>query len=213
MTRKRGYQVWIPDDKLITEWENNRRTNAHLLYTEKVGKKPYYAEEESFGSDVGNVLFINIPRRPDVTVEEVIDEAQPVKNALAVLSAKTRLLNGRTHLISTVGESRRHLYVALLNHYEVCEEIGIPEESVIFCLERQHKAIAVDIHGVNRFADDRFEVLDYMGSNVEKIMFTGHGDMKIPKLTEQEAREKGIILAKSWGDIFKLPYPHRRMAE
>lgn len=142
------------------------------------------------GVDIGNVIMTSDTDNPDRSVfgDDFLKTPQ-VEGAFDTLAEITASnLWGPTVLISKCGLRVQDRTLQWLEAQKFYEKTGVAPSNVYFCRERSDKAAIAAGLAVTHFVDDRLDVLSYMPSTMNKILFTMLSDawkQNIPRDVKQ----------------------------
>jgi len=147
------------------------------------------------GVDIGRVIIAG--DGPDTSFLGASDDAAmrapEMPGAFDAIGELVETFDGRVWLVSKCGpriEARTRRWLEARRFYA---RTGMPKEHVRFCRERRDKApIAVDLH-LDRFVDDRADVLRSMRGLVPRLVLFG-----------ASAAEQGMVAAPDWRHALPL---------
>ncbi|MGZ3477667.1 MAG: hypothetical protein ACXWUG_30560 [Polyangiales bacterium] len=143
----------------------------------------------TIGIDIGRVLIAG--DGPDTSFlghdESAAMRAPEMPGAFEAVTRLVERFDGNAWLVSKCGariEARTRRWLEARRFFE---RTGMPRDHLRFCRERREKAgIAVDL-GIDRFVDDRADVLRHMRGLVPTLVLFG-----------ADAAETGMIAAPDW---------------
>ena len=128
---------------------------------------------ETLGVDFGGVIIERSNDREDTSFFSKNYLKTPA--VAGAFEALRRLVSerfkDRVYLVSKSGINIQRKSRAWLEYQDFYKRTGIARDHVEFCLERRDKAGICERLGVTHFIDDRLEVLGYLDSAPNKILF------------------------------------------
>lgn len=157
---------------------------------------------DTLGVDIGGVI-----------IDRVDDEADTSffsKNYLkttavpGIFEAMRRLVlerfKERVHLVSKCGFDVQRKSREWLKYHDFYKKTGVKPEHVEFCLERRDKAAICEKLRVTHFIDDKLEVLSYLDTVPNKILFNPDES----EVKRYEHAYSQVIRVDSWPEVEKL---------
>lgn len=155
-------------------------------------------QKDILGVDIGGVI---IDRANDQTDTSFFSEnylkTTPVPGAFETLKQLAEVRFGSVYLVSKCGRNTQRKTLEWLEYNDFPKLTGIPLERARFCRERHEKAGICEGLGITHFIDDRLEVLGYLASVSERILF--RPDAKEVQRFEQHLGS--VMQADSWEDV------------
>lgn len=144
------------------------------------------------GIDIGRVI-IAAGNEDFSRIDSRDAPAAEVPGAMDAVAALVSEFRGRVWLVSKCGESMAERTRRWLEIRRFYARTGLPPGHLCFCRNRGDKAGIAASLGIDRFVDDRLDVLRPMVGRVHRLVLFG-----------SEVGEKGIAAAPDWPAALEL---------
>lgn len=124
---------------------------------------------ERLGIDIGNVITFSANDSPRAE-GYLFTKALP--NALEVIAELVaRRFKDEVYLVSKCGFRMQARTRQWLRAQDFYAKTGVAPDNVWFCLQRREKANIAEVLGLTHFIDDRLEILSYLTTVPNRILF------------------------------------------
>ena len=151
-----------------------------------------------FAADIGGVLMTDdTDTGASVFNLDSYLESAEVAGSFKALAQIADWCSGQIGLISKCGPLIQQRSMEWLEHHRLTERTGIRLDDVYFCHDRPDKAPIAKRLGLRHFVDDRYDVLSYMTSVPNRILFRPNAKDK----RRFAQNHNGIIRCDNWFQI------------
>lgn len=155
---------------------------------------------DAVGVDIGRVLIAGDGADTSFLGASETDamRAPEVPGSFEAVAALCRAFGGRVWLVSKCGPRIEARTRRWLEQRRFFTRTGLPRDHLRFCRERRDKVVIAKDLGLDRFVDDRADVLRPM-----------RGQLKLLVLFGAHSAERGLIAAPDWQHALKILLPER----
>lgn len=157
---------------------------------------------DTLGVDIGGVIIDRIDDSADTSFfsENYLKTAAVPGVFEALRRLVSERFKERVFLVSKCGFDIQRKSREWLEYQDLYKKTGIDPGHVEFCLKRWDKAAICERLGVTHFIDDQLEVLSYLGTVPNKILFKPDGD----EVKSYEYAYNQVKRVESWPEVEKL---------